>query len=85
MEWVTIFVLVVVVVTAVALWRRVSRREGGSLDGSEMVKLPYQRNSVLRWLEYFVILRLSIGLYVCYDLADGEVQRNLTSGSSGRF
>ena len=47
MEWVTIFVLVVVVVTAVALWRRVSRREGGSLDGSETAKLPYQRNSVL--------------------------------------
>ena len=47
MEWVTIFVLVVVVVTAVALWRRGSRRESGSLDGSETVKLPYQRNSVL--------------------------------------
>ena len=47
MEWVTILVLVVVVVTAVALWRRVSLREGGSIDGSETVRLPYQRNSVL--------------------------------------
>ena len=47
MEWLTIFVLVVVVVTAVALWRRVSRRQGGSLDGLAAVELPYERNSVL--------------------------------------
>ena len=47
MEWLTIFVLVVIVVTAVALWRRVSRREGGSLDRSAAVELPYERNLVL--------------------------------------
>ena len=47
MELLTIFVLVVIVVTAVALWRRVSRREGGSLDRPAAVELPYERNSVL--------------------------------------
>ena len=47
MEWLTIFFLVVIVVTAVALWRRVFRREGGSLDRLAAVELPYERNSVL--------------------------------------
>ena len=51
MELLTIFVLVVMVVTAVALWRRVSRREGGSLGRPAAVELPvelpYERNSVL--------------------------------------
>ena len=47
MEWLTIFFLVVIAVTAVALWRRVFRREGGSLDGPAAVELPYERNSVL--------------------------------------
>ena len=47
MELLTIFVLVVTVVTAVALWRRVSRRQDGSLDRRAAVELPYERNSVL--------------------------------------
>ena len=51
MELLTIFVLAVMVVTAVALWRRVSRREGGSLGRPAAVELPvelpYERNSVL--------------------------------------
>ena len=47
MEWLTIFFLVVIGVTAVALWRRVFRKEAGSLDGPAAVELPYERNSVL--------------------------------------
>ena len=47
MEWLTIFFLVVIVVTAVTLWRGVFRREGGSLDRLAAVELPYERNSVL--------------------------------------
>ena len=47
MELLTIFVLVVIVVTAVALWRGVFRREDGSLDRPAVVELPYERNSVL--------------------------------------
>ena len=47
MELLTIFVLVVTVVTAVALLRRVSRRQDGSLDWRAAVELPYERNSVL--------------------------------------
>ena len=47
MEWLTIFFLVVIGLTAVALWRRVFRKEAGSLDGPAAVELPYERNSVL--------------------------------------
>lgn len=47
MEWLTIFILVVIVVTAAALWRRVFRREEASLDGPAAVVLPYERESVL--------------------------------------
>ena len=47
MEWLTIFFLVVIVVTAVGIWRRVFRREGGSLDKRAAVELPYERNSIL--------------------------------------
>ena len=47
MELLTIFVLVVTVVTAIALWRGVSRQQDGSLDRRAAVELPYERNSVL--------------------------------------
>ena len=47
MEWLTVLVLVVIGATAVALWRRMSRREGESLDGPTSVEFPYERTSVL--------------------------------------
>ena len=47
MEWLAILVLVVVVATAVTLWRRMPRREGESLDGPTPVELPYEREQVL--------------------------------------
>ena len=50
MEWLTIFVLVVIsviVVISVLLGRRVFRRQDGSLDRRAAVELPYERKSVL--------------------------------------
>ena len=44
MEWLTIFFLVVIGLTAVALWRRVFRKEAGSLDGPAAVELRQKRD-----------------------------------------
>ena len=47
MEWPTVFVLTVIIVTVVALWRRMSRREDRSPTRPAAAELPYERNPFL--------------------------------------